>query len=264
MAKSTLKPIMVLSDAHGFYHSLSAVLIHAGLINPDLNWTGKNTVLIQLGDIIDRGHDYKAIDLILDYLQKESKKEKGKVVRLLGNHELEILKKNYFVTTMPYWEITSFREKLIKDILEGRVQAAWAGRGFLFTHSGCNNELFNVLKKDLPPKPTASQVAKLLNNILIESVKKEDFSHPIFYVSFSRGGLDPFAGIFWADLNELLVSHDACPFKQIFGHTMIPKILISPDKKIICADVGMPRVFEGEFEYIKFENNTYKIIKLKG
>ncbi len=69
MAKSTLKPIMVLSDAHGFYHSLSAVLIHAGLIDPDLKWTGKNAIIIQIGDIIDRGHDYKAIDLILNYLQ---------------------------------------------------------------------------------------------------------------------------------------------------------------------------------------------------
>ncbi len=264
MAKSTLKPIMVLSDAHGFYHSLSAILIHAGLIDPDLNWTGKNTIIIQLGDIIDRGHDYKAIDLILNYLQVEAKKTKGQVIRLLGNHELEILKKNYFVTTMPYWEITPFRNKLIKDIVEGKVQAAWSARGYLFTHSGCTDAMYHVLKKDLPPKPTAQQMAKLLNNILVESVKKDDFSHPIFYVSQSRGGLDPFAGIFWADLNELLESHSACPFKQIVGHTMTPKIVISPDKKIICVDVGMPRVFEGTFEYIKFKDNKYKIVKIEG
>lgn len=263
MAKSTLKPLMILSDAHGFYHSLSAVLIHAGIINPDLKWTGKDTIVIQLGDIIDRGQDYKAIDTLLNYLQIQAKKEKGQVVRLLGNHELEILKKNYFVTTMPYWEIKPFREKLIKDILAGKIQAAWAGRGFLFTHSGCIDPMFNFLKKDLPPKPTAQQTAKLLNKILIESAKKDDFSHPIFYVSRARGGIDPFAGIFWADLNELLLSHNACPFKQIVGHTMVPGILISPDKKIICADVGMTKVFEGNFEYIKFKNKKYQIIKIE-
>lgn len=263
MAKSTLKSLMVLSDAHGFYHSLSAVLIHAGLIDPDLNWTGKNTILIQMGDIIDRGPDHKAIDILLNYLQIQAKKEKGQVVRLLGNHELEILKKNYFVTTMPYWEITPFREKLIKDILKGKIIAAWAARGFLFTHSGCTDALFKVLKKDLPAKITPQNMAKLLNKILIESVKKEDFSHPIFYVSKARGGLDPFAGIFWADLNELLLNHATCPFKQIVGHTMVPQIIISPDKKVIGVDVGMPRVFEGTFEYLKFKNNKYQIVKIE-
>lgn len=263
MAKSTLKPIMVLSDAHGFYHSLSAVLIHAGLIDPELNWTGKNTILIQMGDIIDRGQDHKAIDTLLDLMQIQAKKHNGQVVRLLGNHELEILKKNYFVTTMPYWEIQPFREKLIKDILSDKIQAAWAARGFLFTHAGCLDSLLEILKKDLPQKITPQSCAKLLNKILKESVEKDNYSHPIFYVSHVRGGLHPFAGIFWADINELFEGHSNCPFKQIVGHTMVPKVTISEDKKAICVDVGMPRVFEGTFEYIKFENSKYKIIKIE-
>ena len=263
MAKSTTKPLMVLSDAHGFYHSLSAVMIHAGLIDAELNWTGKNTVVIQMGDIIDRGQDYKAIDLLLDLIQIQSKKEKGQVIRLLGNHELEILKKNFFVTTMTYWEILHFREKLIKDILEGKIQAAWASRGFLFTHAGCSDALFKVLKKDFPSKVTPANCAKLLNQILIESVQKDDFSHPIFYISQARGGLDPFAGIFWADIDEVLESHSACPFKQIIGHTVVPQITFSEDKKVIGVDVGMHKVFDGKFEYLKFTNSTYKIIKIE-
>lgn len=263
MAKSTLKPLMVLSDAHGFYHSLSAVLIHAGIMNPELKWTGKNTVLIQMGDIIDRGQDHKEIDLLLDLLQNQAKKEKGQVVRLLGNHELEILRRNYFVTSMPYWEILPFRTKLIQDILKGKIQAAWAGRGVLFTHAGCCNELFEILKKDLPQKVTPQSCAKLLNEILIESVKKDDFTHPIFYISQTRGGINPFAGIFWADINELLTSHDSCPFKQIVGHTMVPRIISSKDKKVLCVDVGMPRVFEGTFEYLVFKNSNCKIVKMK-
>ena len=263
MTKSTLKPLMVLSDAHGFYHSLSAVLIHAGLINPELIWTGKNTILVQMGDIIDRGQDYQAIETLLDFITEQVKKEKGKVVRLLGNHELEILRKNYCLTSMPYWEILPFREKLIKDILAGKIKAAYAARGFLFTHAGCTDPMLNVLKQDLPQKFTAKQVADLLNEILKQSVQKDDYSHPIFYISRVRGGIDPFAGIFWADINELLKSHKASPFKQIVGHTMVPQIISSKDKKVICVDVGMPRVFEGVFEYLKFENKKYKIIKIE-
>jgi len=263
MTKSTLKPIVVLSDAHGFYHSMSAVIMHAGLMDQELNWTGKNTILIQMGDIIDRGQDYKAIDALLDLMQKQAPKEKGKVIRLLGNHELEILKKNYFITSMPYWEILPFREKLIKDILADKIQAAWAARGFLFTHAGCLDNLLEVLKKDLPKKITPNACAKLLNKILKESVINDDYTHPIFYVSQTRGGINPFAGIFWADIEELLENHSACPFKQIVGHTMLPQILTSPDKKVLCVDVGMPRVFEGTFEYIRFKNNNYKKIKIE-
>lgn len=263
MAKSTLKPVIVLSDAHGFYHSLSAILIHAGVIDPDLNWTGNNTILIQMGDIIDRGHEHKAIDMLLDLIQAEAPKYKGQVVRLLGNHELEILKKNYFVTTMPYWEIEPFRNKLIADILNDKIQAAWAGRGCLFSHAGCCDELLKILKKDLPAKITPRNCANLLNKILKESVQKDDYSHPIFYVSQTRGGDNPFAGIFWADIDELLESHKLCPFKQIVGHTIMPKIMLSPDEKIICVDVGMQKVFEGTFEYLKFKGNKYKIIKIE-
>ena len=263
MTKSTLKPILVLSDAHGFYHSMSAVLIHAGMIDPELNWTGKDTVLIQMGDIIDRGQDYKAIDLLLDLLQRTSKKAKGKVIRLLGNHELEILRKNFFVTSMPYWEILPFREKLIKDILADKIQAAWASRGFLFTHAGCLNEMLPIFKKEISGKITPAACAKLLNKILKESVMKDDFSHPIFYISQSRGGENPFAGIFWADIDELMASHNAYDFKQIVGHTIVPKVIISEDKKVICVDVGMMKVFKGDFEYLKFNKNKYEIVKIK-
>ena len=263
MTKSTLKPIVILSDAHGFYHSMSAVLIHAGLIDPELNWTGKNTILIQMGDIIDRGQDYKAIDALVDLMQIQAPKQKGQVVRLLGNHELEILKRNYFVTTLPYWEVPAFRAKLIKDILSDKIQAAWAARGFLFTHAGCLNALFEILKKDLPKKITPQACAKLLNKILKESVKNNDYSHPIFYVSKTRGGLHPFGGIFWTDINELLNNYSACPFKQIVGHTMVPKIIFSQDEKVIGVDVGMPRVFEGTFEYLTFKNNKYEIKKIE-
>jgi hypothetical protein len=63
-------------------------LHEAGLVNEKAQWSGGNTILVQTGDVLDRGPDSKkAMDLIM-ILQKQAPKQKGKVTSLLGNHEI--------------------------------------------------------------------------------------------------------------------------------------------------------------------------------
>jgi hypothetical protein len=51
-------------------------------------WSGKKAVLVQTGDVLDRGPDSrKALDL-LRKLEGEAQRAGGRVVALLGNHEL--------------------------------------------------------------------------------------------------------------------------------------------------------------------------------
>jgi len=49
-------------------------------------------------------------------------------------------------------------------------------------------------------------IADRVNEILIEAVKADDFSHAIFGVDAARGGKAEVAGIFWADFNDLAQS----------------------------------------------------------
>jgi len=46
---------IVIGDVHGEFAGLREILLHAGLINDRDSWTGGGTLLIQVGDVIDRG-----------------------------------------------------------------------------------------------------------------------------------------------------------------------------------------------------------------
>jgi hypothetical protein len=260
-----MRPAVAAGDAHGQYHSFAAVLIHAGLMDAELNWTGGRTVFIQLGDILDRGPDPLQIDKLLDLLQPAARAAGGDIIRLIGNHELEILRKNYFITSLPHYQIEPFRTKLIQGILSGAWRAAYCRGGFLFTHAGVCDGLYETLKLELAPqKPTCANTAALINKIFKEAVNSGNYKHPIFNVSRRRGGADSFGGIFWEDLSALLAAHGGCPFRQIVGHTVVPRITVSDSRKITAVDADMKNVFAGGFEYLQIKGKNAKIIKITG
>jgi Calcineurin-like phosphoesterase len=84
----TTERIVAVGDVHGAFDKFVAILRAAGLIDARNRWIGKKAVLVQTGDVTDRGPDSrKAIDL-LRKLEGEAQRAGGRVVALLGNHEL--------------------------------------------------------------------------------------------------------------------------------------------------------------------------------
>jgi len=47
--------VIAMSDAHGMYSNLTQLLIHAKVINSSLSWTAGKTLLIVVGDSVDKG-----------------------------------------------------------------------------------------------------------------------------------------------------------------------------------------------------------------
>jgi hypothetical protein len=84
----TTERIVAVGDVHGAFDNFAAILRAAQVIDGRNRWVGKKTVLVQTGDLLDRGPDSrKAIDL-LRRLDRDAAKAGGRVVSLLGNHEL--------------------------------------------------------------------------------------------------------------------------------------------------------------------------------
>ena len=93
------REIIAMGDLHGDYDALLKALIKAKLINNKKKWIGGDTHLVQVGDVFDRGGrgvshqtttDVEEIQ-ILDFLYKLNKQANlkgGKVISLIGNHEL--------------------------------------------------------------------------------------------------------------------------------------------------------------------------------
>jgi hypothetical protein len=79
--------IVAVGDVHGSIDGLEAILVEAGLLDEDLHWAGGNAVLVQLGDLLDRGARVREVMDLLIRLQEEAAADGGRVVCLLGNHE---------------------------------------------------------------------------------------------------------------------------------------------------------------------------------
>ncbi|MBW0511338.1 hypothetical protein O181_051053 [Austropuccinia psidii MF-1] len=79
--------IVAVGDLHGDLNHALRVLRLAGVIDSSNQWAGKKTVLVQTGDIVDRGKDTILLYELMDQLRTQARSAGGAVVSLLGNHE---------------------------------------------------------------------------------------------------------------------------------------------------------------------------------
>lgn len=80
--------VVAIGDLHGDLGGARAALRAAGAIDASDHWIGGQLVVIQLGDVLDRGDDESQILALLERLDGEAHRAGGAVVQLLGNHEL--------------------------------------------------------------------------------------------------------------------------------------------------------------------------------
>ena len=80
--------LVAVGDLHGDLQSTVRVLRAAGILGEDGHWAGKDATLVQLGDLLDRGTQEAELLSLFRQLKRESVAAGGKVVTLLGNHEV--------------------------------------------------------------------------------------------------------------------------------------------------------------------------------
>ena len=79
--------IVAVGDLHGDFAAWRDIARAAKLIDGKGAWIGANTVLVQTGDVVDRGPDSLKIIQDLVRLQREALRAHGQVIALVGNHE---------------------------------------------------------------------------------------------------------------------------------------------------------------------------------
>lgn len=85
---SAVGRVVAVGDLHGDLEATRRALRAAGVIDDKDGWSGGMTVLVQTGDILDRGDGERAILDLLERLMGEAKKAGGAVHVLNGNHEV--------------------------------------------------------------------------------------------------------------------------------------------------------------------------------
>lgn len=79
--------IVAIGDLHGDYDAWRAIARASRLVDARGRWVGGNAILVQLGDVVDRGPDSLKIIRDLQLLQRQAPKARGRVIALIGNHE---------------------------------------------------------------------------------------------------------------------------------------------------------------------------------
>lgn len=82
------KRLVAIGDLHGDLAATRTVLKLAGAIDDKDAWVGGDLVVVQTGDVLDRGDDEKAILDLLFRLEDQAKAAGGALIFLVGNHEL--------------------------------------------------------------------------------------------------------------------------------------------------------------------------------
>ncbi|OWZ74617.1 serine-threonine protein phosphatase [Cryptococcus neoformans Tu401-1] len=80
--------LVAVGDLHGDINNAKKVLQMAEIIDDDSKWVASTDILVQTGDIVDRGAYADDIYRLMRSLRGQAASQGGKVVSILGNHEM--------------------------------------------------------------------------------------------------------------------------------------------------------------------------------
>jgi len=272
------KRVVAVGDIHGDYAKLVKILRHAKLINNKNEWIGYDAMLVQIGDLIDRGSDIlKILELVQDL--REQAKVKGGVVHLLyGNHEIYNLQRNYRFTSVA--DFVTFggvqnREEAFSlngkygHLLRKELNITMVLNDSLFVHAGLLPQfaekgidyLNDRAHEILTSAPSYDELYKM---------KLRNETHPIFNDPIFDPDL--YDGPLISRLIDYRPESVVCPQfektleltntkRMIVGHTVQGYGQIQPrcNNKVIYIDIGMSHCFGDYFGYVEILNDKNEV-----
>jgi hypothetical protein len=163
-----VKRIIVLGDIHGDYNIALSFLKVGKVINDNGSWIGNDTIVVQVGDQIDRcrssitticnnkqdndeGNDWKILQYFTN-LHNEAIQHGGAVYSLLGNHELMNVQGDFrYVSYEGLKEFDNFVDNDGKNFNNGEEARKWAfSRGNpISNYLGCTRKMALIIGSNL-------------------------------------------------------------------------------------------------------------------
>lgn len=237
--------VVAIGDLHGSFIGLKEILYAAGITSEAdrCEWKDqeKPFLLVQTGDILDRGPAAVEIYDCLRTLQKQASNHNARVVRLLGNHE-QFWLENILSFRNPQSDtpqvVTKVINGLVEEISSGDVVGAFyyehVVRGnvvpVLFTHAGISPEYYAYLEKTTnlvetvssgsmePARFIANHISSEVKSAIAKSCSEVVYQNPsakipkcllskemVFAAGKERGG-GPVGGPIWSDFSVMEAS----------------------------------------------------------
>ena len=115
---TTSERVVAIGDVHGAFDTFVAILREAHLIGGNRRWSGGRAVLVQTGDVLDRGPDSKRVLDLLRNLEIEAARDGGQVHALVGNHEvMRLIGDLRYVSAKEYAAFQTPESSTVRDAL---------------------------------------------------------------------------------------------------------------------------------------------------
>ncbi len=92
---SSSERVVVFGDVHGAYEELTSMLQDLKLVDKADNWAGGKSLLVSLGDLVDRGAQSRQVVELLMNIQAQAQAAGGAFEMVLGNHEIMVMTGDY-------------------------------------------------------------------------------------------------------------------------------------------------------------------------
>ena len=180
---SNYDKLVAIGDLHGDLNQIKRILMELDIINNKSEWIANNTILVQTGDMFDRGTDSIGVLELFISLRKESIQYNSLVLQILGNHEhmnlvgdYRYVHKNelYKYGGIKNWSKMMEYNQRIGYFLRNTPIIRIVGDN-LFVHAGLKPDILSYFDNDIHK----------INSIFKEAMISDDFNqnHPTFYDS---------------------------------------------------------------------------------
>jgi hypothetical protein len=269
--------LVAIGDLHGDFEATRAVLRLAGAIDAQDRWIGKDLMVVQTGDQLDRGDGERKILEMLERLQAEATAAGGALHVLNGNHELMNAAGDLrYVTAGGFVDFAEVPGVDVSDPRASRVPEPMRGRFLAFA-------------------PGGPYARKLAQRPVILVVGETVFVHGGLLPEHVRRGLDSINGEVqrWlrgeGEISPDILQDDASPVwtrkycenpkptdcqvlretlaavparRLVVGHTVHKEgVLPLCDGAVWCIDVGMAAYYGGHPEAIEIVGEQVRVLR---
>ena len=262
-----IEKVCVISDIEGNFNEFRVLLLEAGVINHQYEWTFGKGHLVLLGDFFDRGKYVTEVLWLVYWLEQQAASNDGRVHFILGNHEEMNLKGDVRYVDPKYKSTAIFIKKDYMDFFApNTVMGDWLRsksaivkvNDVLYCHAGISPEFvaagYSIQR--------ANQAVRLFLGQTREKGKLSAADHemlsskkgPLWYRGIARQNIDA------AQVNAVLKHFEAN--KIIIGHTTVDQITATYGGKVINVDVKHSEGTEVS-RALLIENGEYQCIGLK-
>lgn len=264
--------IIVIGDIHGDIKRFKRILIDANIINDNLEWIAQppNTIVVQVGDQIDSAIrvpgtvEWEVLDdtnmiYFTDSLDNIARTKGGKVISLIGNHELMNVLGNFSYVSQH--SLLSDRHKYfmpkgtLSPILAKRPIVVKIGALF-FCHAGVKKSHLDIMGKYNKDISYLNDIWKRF--ILSGEIYQDDVE------IFEKVLADGEDGILWTRALDNEEENDYVMKKlgliyMFIGHTPVNSIKLL-NSKIWYTDTGISRSFATtSYQYIDINKHLIQI-----